>query len=225
VTAVTKIPRPLIIAIEGLDASGKSTQAHRLVADIKTSGRTVTELSFPRYETFFGSRIGTLLSGSEETTAATLDPRSMALWFAMDRWDAMRSGSNNGMPDVDVVVLNRWTLSNAVYQGARADALGEADAVFDWVLELEQHVLGLPVPALTLLLDISVQTSMQRAADRAASTGAQPDVYESKAALLHTSRRLYQRAATHGHGTVVNVDNRTPTEVHEAIRLLVNKLF
>ncbi len=214
-----------IIAIEGLDASGKTTQAKLLSDDLKQRGLRVSELSFPRYDSFFGERIGMLLSGRELVTAETLDPRSMALWFAMDRWDAMRSSKSEGREQwshADVLILNRWTLSNAVYQGARTLSDVEADDVFDWVLELEFNLLGLPKPTTTVLLDIDVTTSMQRATDRAALTGDRPDVYESRSALLHASKRLYQRAAAHGHGTIINVDNQTPAAVHSAVLALVN---
>ncbi len=210
---------PVLIAIEGLDASGKSTQADRLAESLTKQGKAVGQWSFPRYDSFFGTRIGALLRGNESVTAASLDPRSMALWFAMDRWDAIRAG----LPTADVVILNRWTLSNAVYQGARCSTDSEADAVFDWVLNLEESVLQLPVPLTTILLDISVETSMQRARTRAAQTGATPDVYESYASLLSASRRLYQRAAATGHGTIINVDNRTIDDIHTDVSALVTQ--
>jgi dTMP kinase len=210
---------PVLIAIEGLDASGKSTQADRLAESLTKQGKAVGQWSFPRYDSFFGTRIGALLRGNESVTAASLDPRSMALWFAMDRWDAIRAG----LPTADVVILNRWTLSNAVYQGARCSTDSEADAVFDWVLNLEASVLQLPVPVSTILLDISVETSMQRAQTRAAQTGATPDVYESYASLLSASRRLYQRAATTGHGTIINVEDRTIDDIHTDISELVTQ--
>ena len=208
---------PTIIAVEGLDASGKTTQAALLADALTGSGSRVGTLSFPRYSTFFGSRIGALLSGAEDATADTLDPRSMALWFAMDRWDAV----TNGLPDCDILLINRWTLSNAVYQGARAGDAAEADAVFDWVLQLEMERLGLPIPALTVLLDISVETSMARAIDRAESVGNTPDVYESHEALLRASRRLYRRAAERGHGVIVEVEGRSVDAVHTDVLMLV----
>ncbi len=208
---------PTIIAIEGLDASGKTTQASLLAEALRKTNTSVGTLSFPRYETFFGTRIGALLSGRERTTASTLDPRSMALWFAMDRWDAVTTA----LPQCDVLLINRWTLSNAVYQGARAGDSAEADAVFDWVLQLETERLGLPVPALTVLLDVTVETSMARATDRAAAIGTTPDVYESHETLLRTSRRLYRRAAERGHGVIVDVEGRSAEVVHNDVMDLV----
>jgi dTMP kinase len=208
----------VIVAVEGLDASGKTTQARLLGDAFTAAGRRVTHLSFPRYETFFGQRIRTLLDGTEPTTANTLDPRSMALWFAMDRWDAVR-----GLAPTDVLIINRWTLSNAVYQGARAAAMNPSagDTIFDWVIKLETEVLALPQPTVGVLLDISVDESMKRARDRARDLGETPDVYEAHTELLSESRRLYQRAATAGHGTLINVDGLSPEDVQHAIQEVV----
>jgi dTMP kinase len=211
---------PTIIAIEGLDASGKTTQAALLAEALRNDGTIVGTLSFPRYDSFFGRRIGALLRGDDPTTANNLDPRSMALWFAMDRWDAVR----HEMPVCDVLLINRWTLSNAVYQGARAVTEAASDDVFDWVLELEFGQLGLPQPSLTILLDLSVDTSMARARDRAADQGSTPDVYESHAHLLASSRRLYRRAASQGHGLIVDAEHRTAPDIHQTVIDLVRQL-
>jgi dTMP kinase len=226
VVAVSKLTNRLI-AIEGLDASGKSTQADLLVDAFRRDGATVAAWSFPRYETFFGQRIRALLDGKESVTAATLDPKSMALWFAMDRWHAVHAHQQR---HTDIVILNRWVLSNAVYQGARA-ALAEGllsegngersgtvgDNLFDWVLQLEFETLGLPKPAATVLLDISVEESMRRATNRAAAQGATPDVYEGASGLLLASKRLYQRAAAGGHGQLINVDAKSAADVHAEV--------
>jgi dTMP kinase len=190
------------------------------------AGATVDTWSFPRYETFFGQRIHALLDGKEAVTAATLDPQSMALWFAMDRWDAAENLQTKGNDDIDVVILNRWVLSNAVYQGARASmmsphngAINEAagDAMFDWVLQLEFETLRLPKPDATVLLDISVEESMRRATSRAAEQGVSPDVYEAASGLLLASKRLYQRAASGGHGQLIHVDGKSVADVHDDV--------
>jgi dTMP kinase len=53
-----------LIAIEGIDGSGKGTQSRILVERIRQTGRKVELISFPRYEeTFFGRLIGSFLNG------------------------------------------------------------------------------------------------------------------------------------------------------------------
>ena len=103
--------RPRIIAIEGIDASGKSTQTDLLARHFAGLGQQVEVRSFPRYDSFFGLHIRALLDGTAASTAHSLDPHSMALWFAMDRWQSFQARC-----EADVLLLNRYTLSNAVYQ-------------------------------------------------------------------------------------------------------------
>jgi dTMP kinase len=182
----------LVVAVEGIDRAGKTTQTDLLRRALVDAGETVAVLSFPRYDTFFGRTIRELLDGQGATSAATVDPRSMSLWYALDRWQAFRSID----PSVTAVLLNRFTLSNAVYQSARV-APDEAAGVFDWVVELEYGQLGLPRPDLTLVLDVAVEVSRDRS-HRTGGPGARdeaPDVYERSRDLLQRARDGYRAAA------------------------------
>ena len=216
--------RSRIIAIEGIDASGKSTQTHLLADHLRADGVTVEVRSFPRYESFFGRQIRALLDGAGDPgdiTADTLDPRSMALWFAMDRWQSFTLSSQ-----CDVLLLNRYTLSNAVYQAARADAergRSEGDELFAWILELEHTVLGLPHPQLTVVLDLDASISGARSTARARERGASPDVYERSEQLLLASRDRYRTAGAFVDNlALVAVGSRPPHVVAEDVRALLS---
>ncbi|MDC0176507.1 thymidylate kinase, partial [Planctomycetaceae bacterium] len=53
-----------LVAIEGIDGSGKGTQARQLVDRLTNNGVSTALLSFPRYsETLFGAAIGQFLNG------------------------------------------------------------------------------------------------------------------------------------------------------------------
>ncbi|MFN0025853.1 MAG: dTMP kinase [Acidimicrobiales bacterium] len=194
--------RPELIAIEGIDRAGKTTQTELLRRALEAAGHAVEMLSFPRYDAFFGRTIRGLLDGLGPTSAATVDPRSMALWYALDRFDAFRERQAPGSvrpPPAGVVLVNRFTLSNAVYQSARVEDAdpAEADAVFDWVLELEHGHLGLPRPALTVVLDVDIELSHERS-HRVADAGGraeEPDLYERSKVLLARARQRYLDAA------------------------------
>jgi len=189
-----------MVAIEGIDRAGKTTQTSLLHDALVAAGETVTVLSFPRYETFFGRTIRELLDGRGTTSAATVDPRSMSLWYALDRWQAFRSLDRSA----SVVLLNRSTLSNAVYQSARVPE-ADAGAVFDWVLELEFGQLGLPRPDLTVVLDVAPEVSRSRSHDGAAADARAeaPDVYERSRDLLRRARDGYRSAGGRVPGVAV----------------------
>jgi dTMP kinase len=192
-----------LVAVEGLDGAGKSTQ----VALLASALSTVDVVSFPRYETFFGRHIRALLDGSGEVSAQTVDPRSMALWYALDRaqWARDRKPVSDG-----VVLLNRYTLSNAVYQSARA---GDPE-LFDWVLRLEFAELELPRPDVTVVLDVPPEVSKRRVGYRGDAEG---DVYERSATLLARVRDGYLAAASRLPDVVVVPSVGSPTDVHAAV--------
>jgi dTMP kinase len=192
-----------LVAVEGLDGAGKSTQVDLLASALST----VDVVSFPRYDTFFGRHIRHLLDGTGDVSAQTVDPRSMALWYALDRaqWARDRKPVSDG-----VVLLNRYTLSNAVYQSARS---GDP-ALFDWVLRLEFSELELPQPDVTVVLDVPPEVSRRRVADRGDADG---DVYERSAALLARVREGYLSAASRLPNVVVVPSVGTPGEVHAAV--------
>jgi dTMP kinase len=192
----------MLIAVEGLDGAGKATQVSLLAAALST----VDIVSFPRYGTFFGRHIRALLDGHGDVSAETVDPRSMALWYALDRvqWAREHRHGSGG-----VVLLNRYTLSNAVYQSARA---GDP-ALFDWVLRLEFDELELPRPDVTVVLDVPPEVSQDRVAHR----GDGDDVYERSAGLLARVRDGYLAAASRLPDVVVVSAAASPSVVHAEV--------
>ena len=88
----------------------------RLARRLSDRGMRVATRAFPAYDSFFGKEIGYLLSGAEGVTADQVDHKSMALWFALDRFEAMRDYVDG---EADVLLINRYVLSNAVYQSIR----------------------------------------------------------------------------------------------------------
>jgi dTMP kinase len=190
-----------LVAIEGLDGAGKTTQVSLLASALST----VDVVSFPRYDTFFGRRIRALLDGLEGVSAETVDPRSMALWYALDRLQWARDWKPR---DDGVVILNRYTLSNAVYQSARS-----GEDLFDWVLRLEFEELDLPRPDVTVVLDVPPEVSRTRVVSR----DGDGDVYERSRALLARVRDGYLAAARRLPNVVVVPAIGPPDEVHAAV--------
>ena len=184
-----------IIALEGIDGGGKSLQKSLLLKRLRAAGYTVRELSFPNYEGFFGRQIGDMLSG-RATPADQVDSRSMCLWFALDRWKAFQNYHDG---ESDFLVLNRYTLSNAVYQSVREIDRASGDN-WPWVKALEHGELGLPQPDLYVLFDLdpaAAQQNVDKKGEREYIEAGQRDVYESQRDLLVKARARYLEIAAH----------------------------
>ncbi len=182
-----------IIGLEGIDGSGKSVQYDLLADYLVNAGYKVLKLSFPDYDGFFGKEIGKMLSGRQRVRADNVDARSMALWYALDRQKFFLENDNTCY---DYIICNRYTLSNAVYQSARAE--GESRENFiKWVFELEFDILKIPAADIYLLFDISPDISALNVQNKGFRSyiGNEADVYERTAGYMKNVRELYLKLA------------------------------
>ena len=184
-----RLNRTTIIAIEGIDGSGKTVQRGLLQKKLESAGYSVSVKSFPEYDSFFGKQIGLLLKG-DGLRADRVDSKSMCLWFALDRWQSFRNYQDG---EADYLLINRFTPSNAVYQSVRAIDEGLPDN-WDWVHELEQGRLGLPEPDCYVLLDVDpepAQKNVDKKGERDYISAGRRDVYEAQRGLLRRARERY----------------------------------
>ena len=162
----------LLIAFEGLDQSGKQTQAERLRDRLTSGGRSVRLLSFPDYQTVIGAEIGRALRGERD-----YGPDVMQLLYVANRYEF--KGEILRAKDVGtILVCDRYLASSIAY--------GEAQGLdATWLTEIQKY---LPQPDITFLLDIPPEVSARRkTVDR--------DKYESDLSLLARVRDSYLRQA------------------------------
>jgi dTMP kinase len=165
----------LLIAFEGLDQSGKQTQAECVRDAAFSRGRECRLLSFPDYTTPIGSEIGKALHGEREYSADV-----MQLMYVANRHER-RAEMMQLLERGVVVVCDRYTASSIAY--------GEAQGLDpDWLADIQRF---LPAADLTILLDIAPETAVGRKA-----TGR--DRYERDMRLLSRVRDSYRRQASAG---------------------------
>jgi dTMP kinase len=162
----------MLIAFEGLDQSGKATQARTLVSRFEQDGRTVTPLSFPDYETPIGRELRAALSGQR-----SYPPDVMQLLYVANRLE-YRDRLEHWLRAGHVVVCDRYRASSVAY--------GEAQGLEPaWLEEIQRP---LPPADVTVLLDIRPEAGVAR-------KHAERDVYERDLALLARVRDSYSRQA------------------------------
>jgi dTMP kinase len=163
-------PKGLLIAFEGLDQSGKQTQAERLRDRLVEHGRLVRLLSFPAYHTPIGEEIGRGLRGEHE-----YGPDVMQLLYIANRYE-LKPEIERELTRGTILICDRYLASSIVY--------GEAFGLDpNWLRDTQQY---LPQPDLTFLLDIAPEVSARRkTTDR--------DRYERDLDLLGRVRASYLR--------------------------------
>lgn len=180
-----------LIAIEGIDGSGKGTQAARLVESLRATGARVSLVSFPRYsETFFGARIGDFLNG-RFGSLSEVHPFLAATLFAGDRMES-RSLLNDLLSQNDVLVLDRYVASNIAHQASKRSG-AERQELVEWIERLEFEVNGLPRPDRVILLDLPASEAQKLIARKAARsyTEKSADLQEADATYLEEVRQVY----------------------------------
>jgi dTMP kinase len=169
-------PRGILIAFEGLDQSGKETQAARLRERFAAAGRAVHALSFPDYDTPIGHEIRAALNGERE-----FSPDTLQLLYIANRHE-YRESIERWMAAGGVVVCDRYRASSVAY----GDAQG-LDA--EWLRDVQRH---LPEPTMIFLLDIAPEEAVRRKAHGR-------DKFERDLPLLARVRESYlQQAAAEG---------------------------
>jgi len=191
-----------LIAFEGLDQSGKQTQAELLRDRLKQEGHKSRLVSFPDYGTSIGEEIARALQGERDYAADV-----MQLLYVANRYERK--------PDLDrwlegglILVCDRYVASSIAY--------GEAQGLEPaWLVEMQKF---LPKAALTIVLDIAPETAVARkSVDR--------DRYERDLALQARVRQSYQRQAA-AEGWLVLDGERSKdaiaADVFQAARTLIS---
>src|SRR5678809_506033 len=131
-----------LIAFEGLDQSGKQTQAERLRDELKSQGHKSRLVSFPDYGTSIGEEIARALQGERE-----YGPDVMQLLYIANRYER-KADIQRWLDGGLILVCDRYMASSVAY--------GEAQGLESaWLVEMQKF---LPPPALTILLDIAPET-------------------------------------------------------------------
>lgn len=189
--------RGFVVAFEGLDQSGKQTQAERLAAALRAQGRQVEFLSFPEYPTAIGQEIGRALAGEREYA-----PDTLQLLYVANRFE-FRPQMEAWLSAGAVVICDRYTASSVAY----GEAQGLSPA---WLAAVQQP---LPVADITLLLDIPPEVSLQR-------KQAARDRFERDLPLLARVRDSYRRQARQP-GWVLIDGQQSPAEVTAAVQAAI----
>lgn len=175
----------LVIAIDGTDASGKKTQSDILCDSLKKRGIKVVELSFPDYDSPSSTLVKMYLGGEFGENPDDVNAYAASSFFAVDRYASfVTSWKKDYLEEGTVIILNRYTTSNAVHQMCKIVDDAEKDRFLDWLYDYEFVKLGLPVPDLVFFLDMPPECAQELLNGRCDSTGAVKDIHEKDTEYL-----------------------------------------
>lgn len=196
--------RGTLIAFEGVDGSGKSTQIDLLAAALRLRGGLV-ECTFEPTDGEMGKRIRAMARSGE-----TVDPETELAWFVADRREHVEQVIEPALAAGAWVLTDRYTLSSVAYQGARglspAEILLASEAEF-------------PLPDLALVFEIDVALGLSRVQTRrgvAEPSFENREFLEAAAAIFASLDRAY----------IERIDaSPEPAAVHARVMQVIDRRF
>ena len=222
----TRNEAKVIVALEGLDASGKNTQSKRLVKTLEARDIESQRLDFPQYGSYSGQPLLMLLKREWEAARIrdgelvpdeAMTALSIQCLQTINRYEHLsflrewECAEDLRKHDEGVLVLDRYFGSGVAY--------GTADGLdMEFLLNIHR---ALPVPDLWLMLDIPAEESVKRRPDRR-------DEYEKRQGFMAKVRKQYLSLFEHpvkGYGDAwVVIDGMgSEDQVHARIMVQVEK--
>ena len=174
----------MLIAIEGVDASGKETQANLLLERLQSENRNVMKVKFPNYESMAAGAVKMYLNGDFGSSPDDVNPYAASAFYAIDRYASYKTGWGGFYGDGGIVLADRYTMSNMIHQGVKIPEPSLRREYYNWLVDLEFGKFGLPIPDIIIFLDLSMELRIKliekRMRDEAAAAArGKPDIHES----------------------------------------------
>lgn len=180
--------RGKLISLEGLDGSGKATQAALLERELRRRGAGVRRVSFPAYGEPSSAPVRMYLDGAFGREPGDVNAYAASTFFAVDRYASFRRFWKKDYEGGALILADRYTTSNLVYQMPKLPRAEWEDFIL-WLEDFEYARLGIPKPDLTVYLDMPPEISQNLLEERYRRDGGRRDIHESNAAYLAACRR------------------------------------
>ena len=212
-----------LIVIEGTDGSGKATQTTRLFERLRNLRVNVMRVSFPNYESESSALIKMYLRGDFGGNALDVNPYAAAMFYAVDRFASFQSWKdfyNSG----GIVLADRFTASNMSHQGTKFSRKADREKFWNWIYDIEIKKFQLPVPDLTIFLDMPPNIAAMLRQRRG-----REDLHESDANYMAKSYKTYCELAQKYNWKTINcAENnfaRSSIDIADEVFRLVEELL
>lgn len=179
----------ILIAVDGVDASGKQTQTEKLCKRLIEEGRKVRLVSFPAYENPSSELVRMYLSGRFGKNPEDVNAYAASTFFAADRFATFKTDWGRDYNNGTIIIADRYVSSNMIHQAGKIRDLHEKDKFLEWLEDFEYVKYGLPRPNKTIFLDMPMEYAVQLMKERPNKiTGeAEKDIHEGDVGYLRDS--------------------------------------
>ncbi len=190
----------ILIAFEGIDGAGKSTQIRMLAEHLRALGHTVCVTAEPT-KGQFGQKIREAANSHHR-----LSPEAERELFVLDRREHLETCIFPAIARGEIVISDRYLYSSVAYQGARYDETGADPATLQHEIYVQNRAFA-PEADILVYMKLDVDTAISRI-----SAGRQSmDAFETRNNLIKVAEAFERFIPKHPHAIVI--DAMQPPEV------------
>lgn len=216
-----------LIVIEGLDGSGKATQAKLLAEGLKVDGMTVREVSFPDYQSPSSSLVKMYLGGEFGSHPDDVNAYAASSFYAVDRYASFKKDWREDW-ERGIVIADRYTTSNAIHQCSKIPK-DKWDSYLDWLFHYEYELLGIPEPELVIYLRVDPEVSQRLVTERYEGQEEKKDIHEKDLEYLRNCQVAADYCSKRLEWKVVecckNDEMRSIEDIQNDIQSIINSLL
>lgn len=213
-----------LFVMEGIDGSGKATQAQRLYEELLQKGIKVKKVSFPDYASDSSSLVRMYLDGQFGNRPGDVNPYAASSFYAVDRYASFKRNWEDFYGSGGVVISDRYTTSNAIHQCAKLPQ-EEWDDFLQWLFHYEYDLLGLPSPNRVFFLATSASVTEKLLLKRYSGDPSREDIHEADRIYMENAAKAADYCCASLEWTKINCvqqgSMRTVEDIHEEILSLL----
>lgn len=213
-----------LIVIEGLDGSGKATQAKLLAQTLAENGERVKKITFPDYESDSSALVRMYLHGEFGSKPGDVNAYAASAFYAVDRYASFKKDWGEVYQSGGLIIADRYATSNGIHQCSKLDE-SEWDEYLKWLDDFEYKKLGIPAPDTVIYLKADTDISQKLMSGRYGGDESKKDIHEGDIEYLRRSQKAAAYCAQKlGWKTVECVQDgkmRTIEDIHNEIMTLI----
>ena len=207
--------KKMLIVIEGLDGSGKSTQTNLLKKRLADDSIKIKQIKLPDYDNPSSTLVKMYLNGDFGHNPSDVNVYASSLFYTVDRYASYTNIWKDDYLSGVLILADRYTTSNAVHQMVKLPR-EQWDEYLMWLEDIEYNKVGIPKPDKVIFLDMPVEVSQRLMTSRYNGEETKKDVHESNVSYLLACREAALYAAEKLNWIVIKCsENGEPRKIEE----------
>ncbi|MDD3646489.1 MAG: deoxynucleoside kinase [Candidatus Gracilibacteria bacterium] len=147
----------MFVVIEGIDGSGKGTQVKLVSEKLRSLGKKVKVLDYPRYGETSAFMVEKYLNGEY---GKQVDAKQASIFYAIDRFDHSIELQKD-LEEYDYIISNRYVSASMIHQAGKIKDKKQREEFLNWLEDLEYNIFAIPRPDKTIFLNVSPEMSQK----------------------------------------------------------------